>query len=134
MPQEKKHPNIWISNILLEHRPPALRPLHYPSHILPVEFQKDFHGKLCAASANFIILEMTVASECFANERKQGTKSQTFCLPGTLCLVLPFFLHFQLGNQFLGKFCGFFKMQYHVLLFITAQDCESRGFIREYRG
>lgn len=37
---EKKKQNqttIWISNALLEHRPPALRPPLYPSHIFPVE-------------------------------------------------------------------------------------------------
>lgn len=69
--------------------------------------QKDFQGKVCAASANVIILEMTLVSECCANERKQETKSQTFCLPGTLWFVLPFFLHFQLGYWFLGKFLAF---------------------------
>lgn len=79
--------------------------------------QKDFQGKLCAASANFIILEITLVSECFANERKHETKSQVFCLPGTLRLVLPFFLHFQLGSQFLGKLGGFFKTRYHVAIY-----------------
>lgn len=119
------------SNALLEQRPPAWRPLHYPSTVPIV--QKDFRGKLCAAYANFIILEMTLVSECFAHERKHETKSQTFCLPGTLCLVLLFFLLFLLGNQFLGKLGGFFKTRYHVLLFITSQGCESRGFIRKHK-
>lgn len=55
--------------------------------------------------------------------------SHSFCLPVTLWSVLPFPLHFLLGNWFLGKFCGFLKTWYHVLLFITAQACVSRGFM-----
>lgn len=60
---------------------------------------------------------------------KKAGNSHSFCLPVTLWSVLPFFLHFLLGNRFLGKFCGFLKTWYHVSLFITAQACVSRGFM-----
>lgn len=109
----KKKSSMRISIVFLKHRPPALKLLCYPSHILPVKLccTKAFKGKVCAASANFIILELTLVSECFANERKQKTKSQTFCAPGTLWLVLPFSLRFQLSNCFPGKFGDFSKCE-----------------------
>lgn len=87
-----KKSHIWISDVFLEHRPPPLRSIHYPSHTLPVEFlQKDFQGKLSAASANFIILEMMLASQCFANERKQEKEKVSDALL-TWCIIVNFVL------------------------------------------
>lgn len=130
----RNKPSIWISSVLLEKRPPALRPLRYPSHILPVEFplyKRIFkESSVRPQQTSFSKWHLWLNGLQMQKSRKQ---SHSFCLPVTLWSVLPFFLHFLLGNQFLGKLCDFFKTWYHVLLFITALACESRGFIWGHR-
>lgn len=59
----QKANSIWISNVLLEHRPPALRPFHYQSHILPVKFllcKTIFKESSVQPQQTFIILEITL--------------------------------------------------------------------------
>lgn len=63
--QTQKANYIWISNVLLEHRPPALRPFHYQSHILPVKFplcKTVFKESSVQPQQTFIILEITLVS------------------------------------------------------------------------
>lgn len=65
---------------------------HSPSGIPAV--QKDFQGKLSTASANFIILEMMLASQCFANERKQRKQKKKKVSDAlfTWCIIVNFAL------------------------------------------
>lgn len=75
---------------------------------------------------------MTFVSEWFANERKQEDESHSFCLP--VWSVLPFSLHFLLGNQFLGEVLWLLKDVISCLVIYNWSGlCKQRIYVRTWR-